>query len=346
VEWAPEQPSVVYDDVYPSLTSHSIGWVSSPNDIGLLLVAFQGTTRIPSYQLIARGFSEVTPCLNTDCGSIPIEGFPVWSPNVAFSLLQVDGTVFLADGHGRTIDNLGEGFSPFWIDSTHYGFIRTLSDRERLTQEIVIGRPDQAALRVILSTDELNLPSIGLLPDKPLFLSYGVVSGGRPERLLLYGRQYAGTNSHYVFLSLALPAQTEGSSQVEPLGPVQLELLLLDAPADLPLLASPLGHVPFVVSPDGRWLTAANVTDKQEATWQIHAVELGQPKRTQQYVTNNPGYTFSNPFFDWSADGQWLLILDKGFIRLAAPDAGYERILAHDKDNCSYPAWIYIDPEH
>jgi hypothetical protein len=32
--------------------------------------------------------------------------------------------------------------------------------------------------------------------------------------------------------------------------------------------------------------------------------------------------------------------VDETFIRLVAPEAGYERIVAHDKRNCSYPAWL------
>jgi len=33
-------------------------------------------------------------------------------------------------------------------------------------------------------------------------------------------------------------------------------------------------------------------------------------------------------------------LVDKGFLRLIAPDYEYERIITHDFAACRYPAWV------
>ena len=46
------------------------------------------------------------------------------------------------------------------------------------------------------------------------------------------------------------------------------------------------------------------------------------------------------PHFDWSADGEWLALVDSGFLRLIAPGHDYELYVPHEYRNCTYTGWI------
>jgi hypothetical protein len=43
---------------------------------------------------------------------------------------------------------------------------------------------------------------------------------------------------------------------------------------------------------------------------------------------------------DWSADGQWLSIIDNGYIRMFAPEFDHQRLIVPDDMTCTAAAWI------
>jgi len=222
------------------------------------------------------------------------------------------------------------------LDDERFGFVQASNGGQGTAKALLLGAGDGSDLAPVWSTAALDPGWLGVSAGSPFFIQHVSLGGQEHPRLLLYGRQYAGDDSRYAILSLPLE-KSAGRSTVA--GPVRLEMVLDRRPADLPSTADPNGHAPFVVSPDGRWLTAAYLAEQGSDSWVIVVVEIGRD-RTLQYQVGYPGYSFSQPFFDWSGDGRWLLIVDETFIRLVAPEAGFERIVAHDKRNCSYPAWL------
>jgi type II secretory pathway pseudopilin PulG len=335
VAWSNGRAAVLYDATYAALTDHSLGWLSIGGQTGLLLADYQGTTRQPAYRLIESGGADGS-CLQADCPLQALDGFPKWSPDGTHSLLQVEGRLYLGDGHGRARLDLGQGHDAFWLDDERFGFIRPPGDQGLQAEEIVLGASNGSDLAAVWSTAALDSSLSGANADSRFFIQHVALGGRDRHRLLLYGRQYAGDDSLYAVFSLPLEV---GTGQVMVVGPARLELVLDRTPAGLPSAADPNGHAPFVVSSDGRWLTAAYLAEQGSDSWVILATEIGQDNGFR-YSADYPGYSFNQPFFDWSADGRWLLIVDETFIRLVAPEAGYERIVAHDKRNCSYPAWL------
>jgi hypothetical protein len=61
---------------------------------------------------------------------------------------------------------------------------------------------------------------------------------------------------------------------------------------------------------------------------------------TKSINLNFPLYPAPFPYYDWSADNQWLLLVDNGYMRLVAPDHGYERLITHGFEACRYAGWI------
>jgi len=106
-----------------------------------------------------------------------------------------------------------------------------------------------------------------------------------------------------------------------------------------PGLITPTGYPPFGFSPDGRWLIASAYQDPPEEGWRLFVHDL-QRGETEEYTAGYPTYPAQYPFYDWSADGNWLLVVDDGFLRLIAPAENYERLLPHPHDNCLFSAWI------
>jgi hypothetical protein len=253
-------------------------------------------------------------------------------------LLTEDG-LYLTDGVGNGRDFLGEGHHPFWLDDRLFGFVRTLTGERGLIQELVLGAIDEPGLRVLWTTATLAPELYGAKSDEPFFIQYVAVTGKDPRRLLLYGRQYAGQDSRYAVLSLSLANDDFVGDRVALPTTVRLELTVDRMPAGIPSAADPNGHVPFVLSPDGQWLTMAYLAESGTNQWVISTTRIGQPGRLE-FKARYPGYSFNHPFFDWSLDGHWLLIVEEAFIKLVAPNEGYERIIPHENGACSYPAWI------
>lgn len=335
LQWSGEAANLVHDEAYAPMTDHHVGWTGPLHQPTMLLATFQGTTRVPSYSHIDAESHQQTTCPPGGCTPQPLDGFPVWSPDGNNSLAVLDGEIFRADENGRALVNLGEGQSPFWLDEERYGFARPLSGNERQIIEVVTGVFGEDQLQRLWFTDQLDLSTSTSSLEKPIFIQHIESLKGRRPKLIMYGRQYAGVDSGYVFLTLPL---TSSKGQLVA-GPVQVELTIDRQPAPLPSASEPNGHVPFIISPDGRWLTVAYLADKASGLWHIQVVEIGGEAQAL-FSTHYPGYSFSHPFFDWSSDGRWLLIIDEDFMRLAAPATGFERVIAHDLRSCSYPAWI------
>lgn len=340
VQWSAGRVMILHDETFGPLTDHDIGWVDTAAGSGLLLAQYSGTTRSPSYSLIRHIGSDSAPCHEGGCPTESIGGFPRWSPDGMHSLVLTDGQLYLADGNGQSLLSLGEGQSPFWLDEQRFGFIRPVPRQQRQVQELVIGATNEPGLISVWTSDTSVMSLIGATAKTPFYIQHVAPVGGDQPRLLLYGRQYAGEESRYAILSLPLEGARGRNIDAQDLvGPARLELLLDRSPAGLPSPTHPNGHVPFVVSPDGRWLTAAHLVERGANEWLIHVAEIGRDN-SLVIKSGYPGYSFSHPFFDWSLDGRWLLIIDREFLRLVAPEEGFERIIAHEQSACSYPAWI------
>ncbi len=78
---------------------------------------------------------------------------------------------------------------------------------------------------------------------------------------------------------------------------------------------------------------------KETDNWVIHLYDTIR-EETKKFTLNYPSYPAPFPFYDWSADGTWLILVDNGFLRLMAPSYDYERIITHHYDACRYAAWI------
>ena len=143
---------------------------------------------------------------------------------------------------------------------------------------------------------------------------------------------YPNDNSQlYIFLSLPETEQEDAKSAY--LFSYNQETQKLD------LLTTSMHKLPpfdpLNISPDGQWVLF-NSYAPESASAVLYLLHLDS-STTQTITSTNP---YSYPGYDWSADGNWLLRVEDGFIHLLAPEHQYQRLLVHDQPNCNYAAWV------
>jgi len=317
---------------------YRVVWTGLSTEPQLLLQSYGSTQRDANYVTV-----DTSRCSETGCTLADTAGLPLWSPDGQRTLIQRAGELFIGDSQGHILSPIGQGFSPFWIDKEHFGFARYVTHDDNLEVELVLSDIFQGESLPISGLEQLEE-----LLDKPTrqstFIEFITTSKTETGQLLVYGRQYAGEDSQYFIFSASLIGYS-GIGDIQPnLVDARLIVALNTPPAGSPSASVPSGFAPFSVSPDGRWLTISTLEEKQEDRWSIHVYEIGE-ESTQKYITRYPSYTFRRPHYDWSADSQWLVIVDDGFLRLVSPTLGTERFMPHGLSSCAHPSWINEDVE-
>ncbi|NIT59076.1 MAG: hypothetical protein GWN00_23485, partial [Aliifodinibius sp.] len=76
-------------------------------------------------------------------------------------------------------------------------------------------------------------------------------------------------------------------------------------------------------------LTSPDLVD----TWLIYAYDT-QLIENHRYAVRYPSTTSLTPYYGWSEDGIWLVVVDQNYLRLIAPAYNYERLIGHSPQNC------------
>lgn len=284
---------------------------------------------------------DIDACLAGRCRISELAGYPLWSPDGRHALISQDEELILTGSDERPLALLGEGFSPFWMDNTHYGFARYQRQAGGLRVEVAIGQVGQARLDGLFTSHDLA----ALLDDPQngqLFIDFVTAQPGSRRYLLMSAMRY-GTDGDRFFVFAARLSSGSGQGQWRPAVEELSLRMQFDGPpkGDLsPLTAT--GSVPFSFSPDGRWLILSRVDEAIINQWSfyLHDVEKNQTKILR---AGYPIYTAKRPYFDWTGDGRWLVVVDDGFLRLSAPAYDYQRLIPHDQVACTDVGWIYQD---
>jgi hypothetical protein len=259
----------------------------------------------------------ISACNGSGCPTQRLIGTPYWSPNGRYSLLVTDQEhLWLADAEGRILHDIGLGTAPFWLDNSHYGYAHVAGNLNRLPAELMVTAVSEnqpqtwlqlaelaSALPPAVRLSHLTIRAIVAAPSNPdqLFIATSV----RPRRTNLRS------------LLFVYHQQTK-----------QIELLYASAYS--------LGfYKPLTFSSDGHWLTAATFahTNTLSDLFLYHI-----PSGHSQTFGSN--HAFSALDYDWSANGQWLLRLENGFLHLIEPISGAQKVFVHDLPGCRFAAWV------
>lgn len=311
------------------------GILSNQDPGGLLISTVDGTTGGRSYQLLP-----LDSCEDGQCDLKPLEGYPIWSPQGHLSLILVQSELYLGDKEGVPTRRVGRAFSPFWVSDEVFGYIRLLGNETNESPEM------ELVLSSAIRTEEKTLVQSADFSRwvKPGYtgafrMLYAASSPSDPNFIYVAGSPVASEGDKFYIVRLELQGDEADLLADTNVKTSEVVVALDDMPVGNPATLTPTGYLPFSITPDGRYLVTVRFADSVTGTWHIsiHDVER---KRTQIMNVNFPGYPYPFPFMDWSGDGNWLLLIDKGFLRLVAPAYDYDRVVTHEFDVCRYPAWI------
>ncbi|MCA9990690.1 MAG: hypothetical protein KDE29_06765, partial [Anaerolineales bacterium] len=335
--WQPGRETLLFDGLNNQRLARPVAWGSPPANPHLII---QGTT---TRAVAQRNWLDLNDCHSDGCRLVPLPAYAIWSNDGQQTILSQDGQMWRGSANGEPLALLGAGFSPFWLDAQTYGYTRYTAPAGVPIAEIVLATAGQDQPHTLLRATDL--------PDAAgtQFIDYVTANPARPGTLLAAGPILGSSPGRYNIYQITLDENLISSNPAGAVQQVTLAASLPDALRGHPALLTPTGYPPFDISPDGRWLlatmlhnpageaTAYVATDPAGWTFFLHDLDQGA---THQFTAGYPLYPGQYPYYDWSADGRWLLIGDDGYLRLVAPAYDYQRLLPHPYANCLFTAWL------
>lgn len=330
--WQDGQDSLLFDEDH-DLLMNPVGWSGSVGHPELLVHSYETSVVNSVYSRIRTQDCPIEGCPIEEMG-----GFVVWSPDGRRTLVVQSGDVYLGDEDGNNLVTLGQGFSPFWMSDDRYGFIRFTDSEDNLMVEILVGQAGGEQPAILLDSAELAR-LVGESDVRVPFVNFVAARPDDPNTIFFTARTYAGNQSHFYLFSVQIDDNRwEGGLRLEG-AELKLHLELDQSPSGFPSPLSANGYVPFVLSPNGRWVSLAVKGESVGNAWTIFNLDLEQDIIKTMPVSYPPS-TFIHPFLDWTSDGQWLITVEKDYLRMSAPEYDYDRPILHELHACSHVAWI------
>ena len=267
-------------------------------------------------------------CLQGDCHWRDLPGRPIWSPDESQLLLQAwqENEWVSQILYGARLDGpfelIAAGDGPIWLDEETTGYRSVDFPNESAAELVAVpvgGEPE-----TLLTSADLE----AVLPPKEEGDSYWFYLVAEESDLLLIS----------VTQFQSVSASSEPPSQ-------RYYLLLLDrASGELTVVAEG-DALRGEFAGDGRSLIFINY-GAAGGIWSLDRYDIAQ-KRAETLIQYPADAAFALPtalsrgsILDWSADGQWLLILRDGFLILLAPAYDYKQIIIPGAPGCFNAAWV------
>lgn len=285
-----------------------------------LVLAMPGDPLEPPRHLLL----DLESCHNGTCRTESLSGWLRWSPDGTHTLLEAlapatvtsasappgfQNSLYRGDARGQSAVPLGTGFWPFWLGNDAYGYIRPAEGRKI---ELVVAVAGEDVPHVILQTTDL-ISLAGQTREPGLInIERVAVNPVDPRQVLVMARmvseQGGGTAT---FFLLELAADFRSVSEIN-------EVLQTERP------------VWGDFSPNGRWL-AISTWNTNGRDGVFHLIDLESGERQS--------FSGSSNWVAWSADGQWLVQPEEGYLLLRAPAHDYKRPILFDSANCYFAHW-------
>ncbi len=270
---------------------------------------------------------DLAHCPGSACQLQTGDALPLWSPDEQKTVLPWTNMadvpmLSLGDAQGVETADTRVGWSPVWVDDAAFAYFRPDSALEPIESVT-----DMTSTELMLAefvgtavspTAQSLLTSADLLEAMP--------ENGRPDYLLMYAviAHPARPDQWFIQATSALGG-TDGQDYLfgydRQSGDVSLVLSLDDR-----------FQGTVQVEGNGRFL-ATTTMENNTPVYLLHDL---QSRRTTTYP-------FAPAFFmgaDWSANGDWLVMMDGESLRLIAPGSSYERPIFHGVAGCGTAVWV------
>lgn len=322
--------AAVWQGEMPSLDAQSlVGWVETADAPYHVIQHSASNSSLSGYSAL-----DLRECDATSCEITKLPGFPVSSHTSDASLYLSGSDIVVVSEPGEVAKAVGRGFSPFWVDDNTFGFVRFAGDMDSgITTQVVLGDLDESELQELF--DGADLARAAAIPwENGLFVNEIVPNPVDPNLLLVSSTGIGDYSGRYYIFSADISDRLNQPMRPE----LELEIARSGTQGGVPGLFTPTGSPPFLVSPDGRWLAMTELKGQGSETWTIlvHDLQTGISSEVSDSVPAMPG---NFPLLDWSNNGRWLLVADRNYLHLIAPEYEYQEFVAHDFDACSHIVW-------
>lgn len=303
-----------------------VGWLETKDAPYFLL---QPDPAVQAYSIL-----DMQRCAVADCAAHPLPGFPVTSA-VSEAMLYLEGSqITIATALDASSRPMGRGFSPFFVGKERFGFVRFAGDMDAgIVTQLILGDIESDGQHVLL--DGRDLARAADLPlGSALFVNNVMANPADPGQLLISSTGIRSFSGQYFIFTADVPERLGDAD----LSNTRLELRRTGTQGGVPGLLSPTGTPPFVVSTNGRWLAMTELESQNRDTWTVLIHDL-QTRATTEVSDGVPAMPGNFPLLDWSTDGQWLLVADRDYLHLIAPEHAYQEAIRHDFDACSHIVW-------
>jgi hypothetical protein len=281
-------------------------------------------------------------CLENDCELFDVADLGAWSPdgNQTLALVNQEAgtTLYLADGKGQNPEPLyrdGVPFwiaQPFWLDDQTFAYMRS---------PVTVTRPAPGDLEVVIAAINSDGPAMVLTTVSAENLVGAAPLRRQGEQLfLLYALANPRQSGQIVLVAAALKDSQAG---------LRLYYFSFNYQAETSELLYEVDYTGFEggvhsrFSRNGRYLVTAG--------YKMTAGGRGATEMLLHLYNQDSQQTWSSAIisawrspeagqYDWSADGEWLLIGEPGMIRLLAPGENYEEFIFHRFQGCDQVAWV------
>ncbi len=327
--WQNGRETPLVDDASRQWRFPPLGWSEQAQPPRAMLYEFDTTTQTRTLY----SWLDMEQCDEAGCAVQDLPGYTVWSPDGRFTLIVIDSELWLGDEQGEPSQVVGPGTTPFWLDNETYGYIRYQPQMELVAATVNEGSErvllDSVMVTAVLNDSETGFPSI----------SFVAPHSTTPNLLFLTGPEIRGATGKYNIFSFQVADDWLKTPTGQAAGTLILRLQLDEPPLGYPSRLTPSGAPPISFSENGRWLVTAQLPNPPNDIWNISLYDI-TANQTQIINVRSPQYQANAPFFDWSRDGQWLVVVDDGFFRLIAPAVNYERLILHEFEECYFTAWV------
>ena len=251
-------------------------------------------------------------CDGGECAIRTLDGMPVWPPDEERTVVaRGDGVLWLGNEQGETQMAVTRGRTVAWLDNRRFAFIQP--DEGMRVDEVTL---PNLALRTLVEMERLagalqNATDVTQITPVAL-----AAHPALPDRLFVGARVQGGTGegtTHVFVYDLTTDEITE--------------LLQVDNPLER--------HRSLRFSADGRWLFVHSV-ERSPNSWHLHIYN----NQTGEILNYSAETTLAFPGYDLSADSEWLVRVDDGFLHLISLNGGRQRLVAHDFAHCYAAVWV------
>ncbi len=280
------------------------------------------------------GLLDVAGCLDSDCQLDTLEGYPTWSPDLAHMILlktgdfrahmaRARGELVLTDGLGEEIEIIGAGASPFWLDNDRYGYVLDAGEGRRNT--VLSGKVGEAGLNdILLTVADLTRDT----EDSSLrLLDFVAVHPEMPDHLIIVTMDLESDEELFEWWKGGQPGATLFVYDWE----AKETVLMQSFANDVALNRS------YRFSPNGRFLLFGEGAEYRPTRLHLLDISTGESKLI---ATQSKFFDSIEWYTDFSLDGEWLLVVDNGFLQLLYPGSGYERLIIPSTDQCETAVWV------